>query len=609
MTKCRGEAASYAPNIAEIVTRIAALALATGLVASSATAADRYWDPNGTSANRGGTGNWDLTSPFWSPSGDGVSGPYSTWNNSAVDNAFFGGAGSTVTLTSPITVDSLTFDGPGYTLTGGTLNLAGATPTITTIGGTIGASIESIITGTSGLTKGGAGTLGLYGANSFTGDVFLNAGTLILNGDAALGAASNRIVTSDGTFLSSTGALAASRVVSLGSGLTDLSGAGVGSARFTGSGGIIARDGVSLTNDVILADGRFYLAGIHYLDTPGLGIFGVACVGIDGTPCADFGDGGTTTIALNEPGFNSGATRILYRDGKLYVIGNTDPGGDNGHSSAIAIAKLDATTGALDPTFGDGSGPLPGSEIFDPQRYPDGYDFANAAAFASNGDVLVGGSAQNNDGQGSDGFVLALDPSSGAADTAFGDGGYAWFSFDTGVHFDGVSVRAIQVRDDGRILIAGDANHDDEFFNTITGVLLASLQADGSPSADFGANGVNKIDLGQNTEVLDLAVRAGGELVVSMASNGILPNEYTSDMLQSIAQFNASGIGPTSTVSIEYPSQVTPGGRPTSMLVDARDRILVAGFRLWDFNFPVPDSDHVITRLVRDVIFSDGFES
>ena len=199
----------------------------------------------------------------------------------------------------------------------------------------------------------------------------------------------------------------------------------------------------------------------------------------------------------------SGATRILYRDGKLYVIGNTDPGGDNGHSSAIAIAKLDATTGALDPTFGDGSGPLPGSEIFDPQRYPDGYDFANAAAFASNGDVLVGGSAQNNDGQGSDGFVLALDPSSGAADTAFGDGGYAWFSFDTGVHFDGVSVRAIQVRDDGRILIAGDANHDDEFFNTITGVLLASLQADGSPSADFGANGVNKIDLGQNTEQQD----------------------------------------------------------------------------------------------------------
>ncbi|HVW54079.1 MAG TPA: autotransporter outer membrane beta-barrel domain-containing protein [Rhizobiaceae bacterium] len=249
MTKCKGEAASYAPNVAEIVTRIAALALATSLVASSAAAADRYWDPNGTSANRGGTGNWDLTSPFWSPSGDGVSGPYSTWNNSAVDNAFFGGAGSTVTLTSPITVDSLTFDGPGYTLTGGTLNLAGATPTITTIGGTIGASIESVITGTSGLTKAGAGTLGLYGANSFTGDVFLNAGTLILNGDAALGAASNRIVTSDGTFLSSTGALAASRVVSLGSGLTDLSGAGVGSARFTGSGGIIARDGVSLTND------------------------------------------------------------------------------------------------------------------------------------------------------------------------------------------------------------------------------------------------------------------------------------------------------------------------------------------------------------------------
>jgi len=44
-----------------------------------------------------------------------------------------------------------------------------------------------------------------------------------------------------------------------------------------------------------------------------------------------------------------------------------------------------------------------------------------------------------------------------------------------------------------------------------------------------------------------------------------------------------------------------------SLLVDAEDRILVAGFRLWDFNFPIPDSDHSVTRLVRDAIFADGF--
>ena len=111
-----------------------------------------------------------------------------------------------------------------------------------------------------------------------------------------------------------------------------------------------------------------------------------------------------------------------------------------------------------------------------------------------------------------------------------------------------------------------------------------------------------------NLQTTDLVVRANGDLVVSTPSNGILPNDYTSDTLQSVVQFDAAGNGPTATVSIEYPSMVMPQGWPMSMLVDASDRVLVAGFRLWDFNFPIPDSDHVVTRLVRDAIFADSFD-
>ncbi|MET0229656.1 MAG: hypothetical protein ABW186_01845 [Rhodanobacteraceae bacterium] len=366
---------------------------------------------------------------------------------------------------------------------------------------------------------------------------------------------------------------------------------------------------VSYVRDAIVVDDRLYIAGMHLLTSSGPGVFAVACVDLDGTYCPGFGNAqGSVTIALNEPGFTSEALRILHRDGRLYAIGNTDPGGVNGHSSAIAIAKLDASTGALDATFGDGSGPEPGSVVFNPDLVEDGNDFAYAAAFASNGEVLVGGAAQNNDGQGSDGYVLAFDAATGALDPEFGVDGYRWFSFDTGVHFDQVSVRAIQVLDEGRIIAAGDANHDDEFFNTLTSVLLASLEPDGTPSPGFGTGGVANINVGLNTEVLDLAIRQSGDLVVSMASSGILPNPYNPEMLQSIAQFDAAGNGPTSTISIDYPSAITPGGRPTSLLVDENDRVLVAGFRLWDFNFPVPDSDHSLTRLVRDGIFAGDFE-
>lgn len=374
-------------------------------------------------------------------------------------------------------------------------------------------------------------------------------------------------------------------------------------------GKLLSPTGVSLVKDAILANGRFYVAGIHYLDTPGLGVAAVACIQLDGTACTDFGENGTAEIAVNQPGFNSGATRLLYRDGALYAIGDTDPGGPSGHSSAIAIAKLDAVTGALDASFGDGSGPLPGTKIVDPNRYPSGYNFAYAAAFAGNGKILVGGGAQNNDSAGSDGFVFAFDPVTGALDTSFGSGGYAWFSFNMGEHYDQVSVRAFHVHDDGRIVLAGDANYDDEFFNTATNLLLASLEPDGTPTDSFGTNGITHILLGLNAATQDLAVRPNGDLVVSMASNGIIPNDYTPATQQSIVQFDASGNGPTSTVSIEYPSALTPNGYPYSLLVDSRDRVLVAGFAMWDFVFPVPDSDHSVTRLVRDGIFADGFEA
>ncbi|MBA8882292.1 hypothetical protein [Dokdonella fugitiva] len=367
----------------------------------------------------------------------------------------------------------------------------------------------------------------------------------------------------------------------------------------------LADTAINLIRDVILVEDRFYLTGIHYLDG-GLGDAVAACVMLDGTPCAGFGDAGSVELPLNAPGFNSDGARILERNGALYVIGNTDPGGKSGHSSAIVVAKLDAATGALDPGFGDGSGPLPGSVVYDPNLIEDSWDFAYAAAFAGNGDILVGGSAQYD--RGTKAYVLALDPATGAPDGAFGDGGFAWASLQNGVHSDELTVRALHVYDDGRIVAAGNANHDDEFFNSITGILLLSLQPDGTRSPGFGVDGLSHVDAGINLQVTDFAVRPNGDLLVSTPSNGLVPDDYISDSLQSVLQFDAAGNGPTATISFEYPSLVQPQGWPMSLLVDADDRVLVGGARLWDYIFPVPDADHVVTRLVRDVIFANGFD-
>ena len=381
------------------------------------------------------------------------------------------------------------------------------------------------------------------------------------------------------------------------------------------NGQALAAAGVTYINDAAISDdSRFYVAGMNQA-TPSDDItFGIGCVETDATPCAGFGDGGSVSIALADAGFSSGATRILVRGDVLYAIGNTDPGGGNfGHSSAIAVAKLDAATGALDTTFGADSS---GKSVFDPNLYPGGMDYANDAAFAvdSNGHpvVLVAGSAQTTDNQSSAAYVLAFDPDTGALDADFGDAGIVYLPINVGAHLDQVSATAIAARADGRIFVAGNANHDDADFNITNDVLLAALNADGTLDDDFAGGGLAHVNIGFNTDTTALALRANGDLVLSMQSNGLLPDEYDPFNLQSVVEFDANGGGPISTVSLQFESdpEQSPLGRPKSVMVDANDRVVVAGLRLWGYpNYPAPDFDITATRLVRDAIFAGGFEA
>ncbi|WP_052949531.1 autotransporter-associated beta strand repeat-containing protein [Dyella japonica] len=223
--------------------RLGVLMGLASLYAAPTMAADKYWDVNGGSAGSGGVGVWDTTLANWNAAADGVAGPFTTWNNGNLDNAIFAGTAGTVTLGGPITVNNVTFSVAGYTLTGGTLTLAGTAPTISGA-----ATINSVIAGNAGLIKTVGGVLTLTGANTFSGGVTINGGQLSLASDAALGAASNGITMADGTQLNATSALAATRVVTLTSGNVGITGTGVGSVRFTGAGGLRIGSGVTLSN-------------------------------------------------------------------------------------------------------------------------------------------------------------------------------------------------------------------------------------------------------------------------------------------------------------------------------------------------------------------------
>ncbi len=76
--------------------------------------------------------------------------------------------------------DTNTSSAAGWTLTGNTLTLAGATPSITVnaLGGTKTATISAVVAGAAGLAKSGTGTLTLSAANTYLGNTFVDQGTL-----------------------------------------------------------------------------------------------------------------------------------------------------------------------------------------------------------------------------------------------------------------------------------------------------------------------------------------------------------------------------------------------------------------------------------------------
>jgi autotransporter-associated beta strand protein len=116
-------------------------------------------------------------------------------------------SGATVTITNPKSIalgSSLTFVGSNdLDLGTGNVTLAGNTEfeilakELTLSGDVFGAGF--------GITKTGAGTLrldGLSGASSFTGNSFVNAGTLLIEGSSVLGGGTSTVVTvADGAFL------------------------------------------------------------------------------------------------------------------------------------------------------------------------------------------------------------------------------------------------------------------------------------------------------------------------------------------------------------------------------------------------------------------------
>ncbi len=127
-------------------------------------------------------GTWDSSSAtVWSLASGG---PYTqTWNGTIAGRAVFEGTGNPVFVAEALTVRSINFTAPGYSLGGsGTISLIGDSTLDT---GTFGATINCAIGGSGGISKLGDSTLVLSAANLWSGPTAIQAGALELQREVA----------------------------------------------------------------------------------------------------------------------------------------------------------------------------------------------------------------------------------------------------------------------------------------------------------------------------------------------------------------------------------------------------------------------------------------
>ncbi|MBA4015748.1 MAG: hypothetical protein C0483_01025 [Pirellula sp.] len=189
----------YRPSVSSLRVVATWIVIAAIIISGTPASADTfYWDADQTAAGNNadtgaGLGNlvgpftWDLSTPNW---WDGVA-VDAAWIN-GTDTAVFTGTSGTVTLGAPISAGRLIFNSSGYSLAGGTLTLAPdvgvASPVISVNGIGTGATIASLLAGTSGFTKTGDGSLTLTNnSNSFTGDIAVKSGQLVITNAGQLG--------------------------------------------------------------------------------------------------------------------------------------------------------------------------------------------------------------------------------------------------------------------------------------------------------------------------------------------------------------------------------------------------------------------------------------
>lgn len=229
---------------------------------------DRYWI--GSDTTRGGAGTWAQTGGAAWTNGDADGNAGLAWD--ATQAARFGGAGGAVAVDGTVQAgNGIRFLASGYTLSGGTIQLTGASAATNRIDVATGtATIGSSLTGSNGMTKSGAGKLILTGEGAYAGGTIVSEGTLAIGSGGSVPAgvidvkpgavldvsASPGFVLAEGRSIAGNGSVTGT----LGIAGVLAPGASIGTLSFT-DGVVLSGDSVFEINDQTSAADRAEVAG------------------------------------------------------------------------------------------------------------------------------------------------------------------------------------------------------------------------------------------------------------------------------------------------------------------------------------------------------------
>ncbi|MFD0893361.1 autotransporter-associated beta strand repeat-containing protein [Luteolibacter ambystomatis] len=179
--------------------------LATGGFTSSS-AVDLTWDANGKTAGTGGTGTWDTTTQSrFSNSGNTT---FLHWVDASAGNGqkavFAGTAGTVSVASSGVKTSGLQFSVNGYTLQNNTITLldsGSGTPAVNVVTSGHVATINSVLAGTSGMRKTGAGDVVLGADNTYTGGTTIDSGKVTIGSGGTTGSLGGGTVTNNGALV------------------------------------------------------------------------------------------------------------------------------------------------------------------------------------------------------------------------------------------------------------------------------------------------------------------------------------------------------------------------------------------------------------------------